>query len=341
MNRKTNFECESYLELQSFVIEEMIELPEKEFENFCNDLWAEYPFVERHLHCCYEDEEGNTHCLLVLQEGGNDGILVNTEGYEYAKYTSYLPNARQMVQLYQYPSLTDFNRKIAQTVDAIVEKGMQEETGTLHIPYEDLQQELGEPFFHLNLVIDLLYDRDEVVEVQEFRDEICIQMKPGLCREQYRQLESDEVNVIMARHLLFLYNEEGGKQADFSDCELNGINLKKWVLDEVNFSGAKLVNMDFSECNLQFSDFLHTKIIHCDFSKAYIEHSDWQNVDILESKFNGAEFQDCNLSNASFQNTDLEGTTIEDCCIERLQSDQPDQSIQCIDSQQKEASPSF
>lgn len=45
----------------------------------------------------YVDSEGTMHCLLVLDEdspnGTPDGILVESEGANYARYSSYLPNA--------------------------------------------------------------------------------------------------------------------------------------------------------------------------------------------------------------------------------------------------------
>jgi len=36
------------------------------------------------------DKNGVRHCILVKVSGENDGILVESEGYEYARYAAYL-----------------------------------------------------------------------------------------------------------------------------------------------------------------------------------------------------------------------------------------------------------
>ena len=43
------------------------------------------------------DEKG-IHCLLVLGEGGRDGILVDSEGYDYCRLAAYIPEARTIVE---------------------------------------------------------------------------------------------------------------------------------------------------------------------------------------------------------------------------------------------------
>jgi hypothetical protein len=35
------------------------------------------------------DTEGTWHCTLIKEEGKNEGILVESEGYEYARYSAY------------------------------------------------------------------------------------------------------------------------------------------------------------------------------------------------------------------------------------------------------------
>lgn len=40
-----------------------------------------------------EDKEGVYHCLLVTGEGKRDGVLVESKGYDYARYASYVSDA--------------------------------------------------------------------------------------------------------------------------------------------------------------------------------------------------------------------------------------------------------
>ena len=41
---------------------------------------------------------GQDACVLLLSKTGNDGILVDTQGYDYPRYSAFIPNARQIVE---------------------------------------------------------------------------------------------------------------------------------------------------------------------------------------------------------------------------------------------------
>ena len=44
------------------------------------------------------DKTGTTHCILVLGDDYDEGILVNSEGSFYARYSALLPNARSFIE---------------------------------------------------------------------------------------------------------------------------------------------------------------------------------------------------------------------------------------------------
>jgi hypothetical protein len=46
-------------------------------------------FIEDNISEMYLDTENVRHCLLVKAKGGRDGILVEAEGYSYARYAAY------------------------------------------------------------------------------------------------------------------------------------------------------------------------------------------------------------------------------------------------------------
>lgn len=73
-----------------FVIEKVIELPEDSFRTFANNLLSDFDFIKENLDKMYVDSDQIWHCLLVKAEGSKDGILVEAEGYEYARYSRYL-----------------------------------------------------------------------------------------------------------------------------------------------------------------------------------------------------------------------------------------------------------
>ncbi len=75
-----------------FVVEAVIELPEESFRAFADDLLSEFDFIKDNIEKMYIDNNRVWHCLLVKAEGFKDGILIEAEGYGYARYSAYCPD---------------------------------------------------------------------------------------------------------------------------------------------------------------------------------------------------------------------------------------------------------
>jgi len=89
---------ESYMRSDECKIEAVVELSRDDFYDFRNHLFDNRPFIQEHIDYMYVDRKGVSHCLLVLGEGEKDGILVESEGSLYARYSALLPNARGYMQ---------------------------------------------------------------------------------------------------------------------------------------------------------------------------------------------------------------------------------------------------
>lgn len=76
----------------------VVELSDADFEEFQFNPLADYPFIREHLTDLNTDEFHAIPCLLVLGKNHDDGILVDPQGYDYARYTAYVPMARQLLQ---------------------------------------------------------------------------------------------------------------------------------------------------------------------------------------------------------------------------------------------------
>lgn len=94
------------------MVEKVVELSESEYARFYQSPLAEYDFISKHRGAMRQDADGTRHCLLVLGENQEDGILVDAEGYDYARYHAFLPKARQLYLLDQYPTIAKFNQEI-------------------------------------------------------------------------------------------------------------------------------------------------------------------------------------------------------------------------------------
>lgn len=97
-------------------------------------------------------KDGVNHCLLVFGENHSDGILVRSEGSNYARYSAHIPNARQlweMNNLKQEGSIKDrFDSKI---IDCYSE-------------YEKQWMQLG--------IKELLDNAEEIATVQHMASEL-------------------------------------------------------------------------------------------------------------------------------------------------------------------------
>ena len=74
-----------------FVIEKEVVIESDLFERFINDPLNDYDFIKENLEIMYCDNDGVFHCIFITTEQHDFGILVESEGYHYARYTAYLP----------------------------------------------------------------------------------------------------------------------------------------------------------------------------------------------------------------------------------------------------------
>lgn len=72
------------------VIEKVITLSDTEFKNFCLDLLEDKNFIKENQDLMKVDENGVWHSLKVVGTKAKGQIIVQSEGYDYARYTSLL-----------------------------------------------------------------------------------------------------------------------------------------------------------------------------------------------------------------------------------------------------------
>ena len=169
-----------------------VELPPGEFRKFKEDLLQPQPFIMEHASEMYMDEHGITHGMLVLCEGIDDGILVNSEGFAYARYAAYLSGARTLSLMNRYPSLHDF----CVGMDTLIEKYVQQaltgqEDGGFTLSYSDLAAEVEQRVYDEDMVnfdrqlfLDMLSERPEFDEVETTENEIYLTVSSEFVQEQ-------------------------------------------------------------------------------------------------------------------------------------------------------------
>ena len=144
------------IETENCEVSKVIELPQRDFDHFLSHLLDEYDFLVENRDVMGFGQDGTRHCLLVLCEGGKDGVLVDAQGSSYARYSSFLPNARQQMNLGQYESLNDFASHMWKITEDVVAKAIAYEKDGM---YRLQANDLPDPVF------DLLFDYELLGEM--------------------------------------------------------------------------------------------------------------------------------------------------------------------------------
>ena len=87
---------QSEYEGEPCAVDKVIELPSLRFQQFSRALLADYDFIAENKNAIRHDEDAR-HCLLILDAEGKDGFLVDPQGYNYARYSAFVPNARSLL----------------------------------------------------------------------------------------------------------------------------------------------------------------------------------------------------------------------------------------------------
>ena len=158
------FERKPDFRLRDVVIETVIRLPKEEYEQFLSSPCDSYEFIEKNSKSMLMDEKnGVFYCMLVTGEGYRDGVLVEADGYPYARYASYVPDATALC----YDYLSKVNGILAKAVEEIVEEGTNmTTTGNWMTDRSKVETLLGEGQSEnprlWKLLQDMLRERQEV-----------------------------------------------------------------------------------------------------------------------------------------------------------------------------------
>ena len=134
------------------------------------------------------------------------------------------------------------------------------------------------------------------------------------------KISKTEIKRRIKAHSQWLKNRETGKQADFSYCDLMGVDLSFNNLSYAKFVGADLSHVKLNYCDLSHADFSHaklrsTKIWHSNacfakFDFANLMGADSQSTDFLCASFIGANLRYTRWTNANIRDCKFQKATI-------------------------------
>lgn len=73
-------------------VEQIIQLTYEQYQHFLSHIWEDMPFFEAHKRSTDCDSKGVSRCLLVTARNIRGGVLVDCQGYSFARYAADLPD---------------------------------------------------------------------------------------------------------------------------------------------------------------------------------------------------------------------------------------------------------
>lgn len=73
----------------------VVQLSAQQFRHFSDNLLQDMPFISANKGLAGRNKEV-TRCLLVTTRGNRDGILVDSQGANYARYSAHVPDKRSL-----------------------------------------------------------------------------------------------------------------------------------------------------------------------------------------------------------------------------------------------------
>lgn len=171
------------------VIEKIVELPESEYRSFKEAPLRDESFIAENTDLMYQDANGVYHCLLALGEGCSDGILIESEGSDYARYASFLPGAREFVTAH-----------LNQLADQIIREGTQEaESGTWSICFDEIKDRYHVPVSPGNgvgsMLLEILQARPETAEIELTEEGFDMAYCPDCCPSLVEKTPGMQMNL--------------------------------------------------------------------------------------------------------------------------------------------------
>lgn len=307
---------------ENYIIEKVIELDDEEYEFLCEDLMANRDFITENKESIYVDNNGTVHCILALGKSYDDGILINSESYDYARYYSLIPNARQLVILDKYPALNHFIERMSEVTEDILSTAIahSSENNRNYIAELDKYNIPSEPIISPALLDDMLTDSGMVEDTILHDDSIELCLTNQAVNAQYRECYdancTTELEIICAKHALWIYGEKGGERADFSNCLLENVNLSNCNLCGADFSGAVFISCNLDDASMCDADFKDVKFKRCSLRHFTAEGANFKGSDVYNCDLNGAYFTESNFTGTKVNDCNFYKASFRYCCLE-------------------------
>ena len=176
----------SAFDAQVCVINEIQVMDENEFEEFSNNLLEDRDFIIDRKEEMFIDSTGQIHGLLALNVESGDGILIDSQGHKYARYTAFMPNIKPYIE-----------QQISMIAEQIIKEAAENTSnGSWAIYFDEIEESYGIVVKENNgigtLLLDELTSRDEIAEIEVLDDCFDMTLYLDYCSNLDEEIKSSQ-----------------------------------------------------------------------------------------------------------------------------------------------------
>lgn len=176
----------SGFDTRNCVIEGIELLNGNEFEEFSSNLLEDRDFIIERKEEMYKDSMGQIHGLLALDMESGDGILIDSQGHKYARYTAFMPNIKSYIE-----------QQISIAAEQIIKEASENTSnGSWAIYFDEIEESHGLVVKENNgigtLLLDAITSRDEIAEVEVLDDCFDMTIYLDYCRNLDEEIKPNQ-----------------------------------------------------------------------------------------------------------------------------------------------------
>ena len=166
------------------VVEKVVTLYGRSFSELKDHPIRDNPYIAENRDLMYIDSDDVTHCLLLVDYDSGDGLLVESDGSNYARKSQFIPNARALVEnnemTFSEQKLHNQLKQIADKIAALAHCGEKD------FDFEELLDKSDTDLKSLlrNSVVEMLNNREDIQMTEshsidvDFQPDITVEAKP-------------------------------------------------------------------------------------------------------------------------------------------------------------------
>ncbi|MDE7278700.1 MAG: hypothetical protein K2N26_03120 [Oscillospiraceae bacterium] len=157
------------------VVEKAIPIPHSEFKKINSKLLEPNYYISKYKELMLE-ADGINHCILLYDKSSGDGLLVNSEGCGYARYSQYIPHAKDIVEAHGHTAaLSELKSEIDKNISEWLENNRT--CGNLSVKPKELFNTPEMGYILAKYVFESLQNRPEILSCTKENGSVRAEMR--------------------------------------------------------------------------------------------------------------------------------------------------------------------